>query len=129
MLDKTREKRSRSDGSECKTKKSIGFFLEQSKMSKNLIYFISLFMFFILTISYKIKKTIKKIEKIKEYMLKKYVTLSNIENAWGDMILGMYNHVKTDNCYEDIYIISYIGFRQVIRQLDLETQVSRTREL
>ena len=48
-------------------------------------------------------------------MLKKYVTLSNIENAWGDMILGMYNHVKTDNCYEDIYIISYIGFRQVIR--------------
>ena len=45
-----------------KTKKSIGFFLEQSKMSKNLIYFISLFMFFILTISYKIKKTNKKIE-------------------------------------------------------------------
>ena len=48
-------------------------------------------------------------------MLKKYVTLSNIENAWGDLILGMYSHVKTYNCYEDIYIISYIGFRQVIR--------------
>lgn len=61
-------------------------------------------MFFILTISYKIKKTNKTIEKIKEYMLKKYVTFSNIENIWGDMILGMYNHVKTDNCYEDIYI-------------------------
>lgn len=66
-------------------------------------------MFFILTISYKIKKTNKKIEKIKEYMLKKYVTFSNIENTWGDMILGMYNHVKTDNCYEDIYILKYVG--------------------
>ena len=47
-------------------------------------------------------------------MLKKYVTFSNIENAQGDMILGMYNHVKTDNCYEDIYILNYVGDNFII---------------
>ena len=47
-------------------------------------------------------------------MLKKYVTFSNIENAQGDMILGMYNHVKTDNCYEDIYISNYVDDNLII---------------
>jgi hypothetical protein len=38
-------------------------------------------------------KTNKKNPKIKEFKLQKNETFSNIENTWGDMILGMYNHV------------------------------------
>ena len=45
-------------------------------------------------------KTNKKNPKIKEFKLQKNVTFSNIENTWGDMILGMYNHVDWPRIHE-----------------------------